>query len=51
MTEKEKAEFLKEHLDFLQSTAKDAAENEFSGDVPEISKQIIAVLELLSNGD
>ncbi len=47
MTRIEEAEFLQKHLEFLQATAEDAAKHEFYGDVPEISKQILATIELI----
>lgn len=44
MTPEEKQELLKEHLELLRSAIKGAINNNFYGDMPEISKQFLEVL-------
>ncbi|MCM1335625.1 MAG: hypothetical protein NC084_12920 [Bacteroides sp.] len=51
MTRQERSDILKEHLDFLREAAQDAADSEFYGDVPELSKQILATVEALTDND
>lgn len=48
MTAKEKQDFLEDHLETLKSAAEDAAGSGFYGDVPEISKQILEVLDRIA---
>lgn len=45
MTDKEKQNFLENHLEALKSAVEDAADDGFYADIPEISKQILEVLD------
>lgn len=47
MTPEEKSELLKDHLEFLRTTAQDAATDGFYGDVSELSEQILKTVALL----
>lgn len=48
MTAKEKQNFLEEHLETLKSAVECAADDGFYGDIPEISKQILEVLDRIA---
>lgn len=48
MTLKEKQQFLKDQLDLLADSAKDAYDNGFYGDVPEIMKMALAVFDMIA---
>lgn len=48
MTAKGKQDFLENHLEALKSAVKKAADDGFYADIPEISKQILEVLDRIA---